>query len=100
MPSDLDAVTHRPLAYLRLHGRDPQAYLRGRTVAERFYYDYSEEEIGEVAERVKQLAREANLVHVVFNNNALDFAPHAALRLRKALGQIVNAAARQPDLFG
>ncbi len=59
MPSDLDAVTHRPLAYLRLHGRDAQAYLRGRTVAERFYYDYSEEEIGEVAERVKQLAREA-----------------------------------------
>jgi uncharacterized protein YecE (DUF72 family) len=85
---------------LRLHGRDPQAYLRGRTVAERFNYDYSEEEIGEVAERVKQLAREANLMHVVFNNNALDFAPHAALRLRKALGQVVNAAARQPDLFG
>ena len=75
-------------------------YLRGRTVAERFNYDYSEEEIGEVAERVKKLAREANLVHVVFNNNALDFAPHAALRLRKALGQIVSAPARQPDLFG
>jgi len=100
MPSDLDVVTHRPLAYLRLHGRDPLAYLRGRTVAERFYYDYSEEEIGEVAERVKRLAREANAVHVVFNNNALDFAPHAARRLRKALGQIVNAPARQADLFG
>jgi len=100
MPSDLDAVTQRRLAYLRLHGRDPQAYLRGRTVAERFYYDYSEEEIGEVAERVSRLAREANVVHAVFNNNALDFAPHAALRLRKALGQIANAPARQPDLFG
>jgi uncharacterized protein YecE (DUF72 family) len=99
MPSDLDAVTHRPLVYLRLHGRDPQAYLLGTTVAERFYYDYSEEEIGEVAKRVKRLAREANVVHVVFNNNALDFAPHAALRLRKALGQIANAPARQPDLF-
>ena len=70
----------------------PQAYLRGKTVAERFYYDYSDEEIGEVAERVKKLAREARPVHVIFNNNALDFAPHAALRLRAALGQIVNAA--------
>ena len=100
MPSDLDAVTHRPLAYLRLHGRNSQAYLRGRTVAERFNYDYNEEEIGEVAKRVKRLAREANLVHVVFNNNALDFAPHAALSLRKALGQIANVPARQPELFG
>jgi uncharacterized protein YecE (DUF72 family) len=99
MPSDLDAVTHRPLAYLRLHGRDAQAYLRGKTVAERFYYDYSDEEIGEVAERAKKLAGEANIVHVVFNNNALDFAPHAALRLRAVLRQIAHAPARQSDLF-
>lgn len=99
MPSALDAVTHRPLAYLRLHGRNAQAYLGGRTVAERFYYDYSDEEISEVAERAKKLAREANIVHVVFNNNALDFAPHAALRLRAALRQIANGPTRQPDLF-
>ena len=32
-------------------------------------------------------------------NNALDFAPHAALRLRAALGQIVTGPARQADLF-
>ena len=99
MPSDLDAVTHRRLAYLRLHGRDPRAYLRGKTVAERFYYDYSNEEISEIAERARKLAREADIVHVVFNNNALDFAPHAALRLRAALGQIAHAPARQSDLF-
>jgi uncharacterized protein YecE (DUF72 family) len=99
MPSDLDAVPHRPLAYLRLHGRDAQAYLRGKTVAERFYYDYRDEEILEVAERAKNLAREADSVHVVFNNNALDFAPHAALRLRAVLGQIANPPPRQSDLF-
>ena len=39
------------------------------------------------------------LTLVIFNNNALDFAPHAALRLRAALGQIVAGPARQPDLF-
>lgn len=68
-------------------------------MAERFYYDYSDEEIGEVARRAKKLAREAEAVHVVFNNNALDFAPHAALRLRAALGQIAKGPRRQADLF-
>ena len=99
MPSDLNEVTHRALVYLRLHGRDAQAYLRGKTVAERFYYDYSDEEINEVAQRAKRLAREAETVHVIFNNNALDFAPHAALRLRAALGQIAKGPPRQADLF-
>jgi uncharacterized protein YecE (DUF72 family) len=99
MPSDLDEVTNQRLAYLRLHGRDPEAYLRGKTVAERFYYDYSDEEIGEVAERAKKLAEKAETVHVVFNNNALDFAPHAALRLRAALGQIINPPPRQGEFF-
>ena len=99
MPSDLDEVTNPSLAYLRLHGRNADAYLRGKTVAERFYYDYSDEEICEVAERTKKLARGAGNVHAVFNNNALDFAPHAALRLRAALGQIAKGPARQTDLF-
>jgi uncharacterized protein YecE (DUF72 family) len=99
MPSDFDEITNPKIAYLRLHGRDPQAYLRGKTVAERFYYDYRDEEIAEVAQRAKKLAREADTVHVVFNNNALDFAPHAALRFRAALGQITNPPPRQADLF-
>ncbi|MEO8043387.1 MAG: DUF72 domain-containing protein [Spartobacteria bacterium] len=99
MPSELDAVTNDRLAYLRLHGRNAEAYLRGKTVAERFYYDYDDEEIAEVAARARKLANEAEKVHVVFNNNALDFAPHAALRLRAALGQIAHGPARQPDLF-
>ncbi len=99
MPSDLDEVTNPRRAYLRLHGRNAEAYLRGKTVAERFYYDYSDEEIAEVAERAQKLAAKAETVQVVFNNNALDFAPHAALRLRAALGQIARGPARQPDLF-
>ena len=99
MPSDLDEITNPHLTYLRLHGRNADAYLRGKTVADRFNYDYSDNEIGEVAERAKNLARRADEVHVVFNNNALDFAPHAALRLRAALGQIVKGRARQADLF-
>ncbi|CAN5561649.1 DUF72 domain-containing protein [soil metagenome] len=99
MPTELDEITNPRLAYLRLHGRDAEAYLRGKTVAERFYYDYSDAEIDEVAQRAKKLTREAEKVHVIFNNNALDFAPHAALRLRAALGQIVTGPPRQADFF-
>jgi uncharacterized protein YecE (DUF72 family) len=99
VPSDIDAVTNPKVAYLRLHGRDPAAYVKGKTVAERFCYDYSDAEIAEVAERSERLARAAREVFVVFNNNARDYAPHAALRLRKALGQLVTTPPRTPELF-
>ena len=99
MPPDLNEITNPELAYLRLHGRDARAYTTGKTVAARFNYDYSDEEIEEVKERAGALAREASEVHVVFNNNALDYAPHAALRLRAALGQMIPPTTRQRELF-
>jgi uncharacterized protein YecE (DUF72 family) len=99
MPPELNAVTNPALAYLRLHGRDAHAYTTGKTVAARFNYDYSDKEIDEVADRARDLAEEAKEVHVVFNNNALDYAPHAAARMRKALGQMIPPTARQRELF-
>lgn len=99
MRSDIDEVTNSNVAYLRLHGRNAKAYVLGKTVAARFDYDYNEEEIGEVAERSKQLAKEVRDVHVIFNNNNLDYAPRAAVRLRKALGQIVNPPPETLELF-
>ena len=99
MPSIVDEVTDPRLAYLRLHGRDPKAYLQGKTVAERFFYDYSDEEIDEIAARAKKLAGEADKVHVIFNNNARDFAPHAAARLRAALGQITKTPPDRRSFF-
>jgi uncharacterized protein YecE (DUF72 family) len=99
MPSDLDEITSPRLAYLRLHGRNARSYLTGKTVAARFNYDYNDDEIVEIAERSKRLAREAREVHVVFNNNALDYAPLAAGRLRAALGQILSPPPQAPELF-
>jgi uncharacterized protein YecE (DUF72 family) len=99
MPPEMNEITNPALAYLRLHGRDARAYTTGKTVASRFNYDYSDEEIGEVAERANDLAREAKEVHVVFNNNALDYAPHAASRMRVALGQMITDTRRQTELF-
>ena len=99
MPSELDAITNSKVAYLRLHGRDSHAYLTGKTVAARFNYDYSDAEIDEVAARSERLAGKAKEVHVIFNNNARDYAPHAALRLRKALGQLVSPPPQTAELF-
>jgi uncharacterized protein YecE (DUF72 family) len=99
MPSDVDEVTNPNIAYLRLHGRNAKAYITGKTVAARFDYDYSDNEIAEVAARSEKLAREARELHVIFNNNNLDYAPRAALRLRKALGQIVKAPPQTAELF-
>jgi len=99
MPSDVDEVTNPKTAYLRLHGRNAKAYVTGKTVAARFDYDYRDKEIAEVAERSKKLAHEARDVHVIFNNNNLDYAPRSALRLRKALSQIVKTPAETLELF-
>ena len=83
MPSDIDEVMNSRAAYLRLHGRN----------------DYNDQEIAEVAERSKKLAQKARETHAIFNNNNLDYAPRAALRLRKALGQIVSGPAQTLELF-
>jgi uncharacterized protein YecE (DUF72 family) len=83
----LDAVTSRRLAYLRCHGRNLDGYLHGRSVAERFDYDYPDGELEEIADRARVLADDANEVHVMFNNNARDYAPKAARRMLQALGQ-------------
>ena len=100
MPPDLNEVTNPDFSYLRLHGRNAKAYLTGKTVAKRFDYDYSDKEIEEVADRSRRLANEAKEAHIVFNNNNLDYAPRAAIRLRKALGQkIAPLSSETLELF-
>jgi uncharacterized protein YecE (DUF72 family) len=87
MPSDLDAVTTDGLAYVRLHGRNAEGYLTGKSVAERFGWRYDDAELEEVADRTRALAEQAGEVHVAFNNNRDDDAPTAAQRFRALLGQ-------------
>ena len=99
MRSDLNELTNPAISYLRLHGRNARSYLTGKTVAARFDYDYSEKEIAEIAERSETMANEADEVHVVFNNNNLDYAPRAGIRLRKALGQRFTVSPQTPELF-
>ena len=83
----VDAVTRDDLAYLRLHGRNAEGYLKGRTVAERFAYQYSDAELEDIGERVQELADTASIVRVAFNNNRGADAPTSARRMRELLGQ-------------
>jgi uncharacterized protein YecE (DUF72 family) len=83
----IDAVTSDSLAYLRCHGRNTEGYLHGRSVAERFDYDYSNQELEEIGERAEALDADAEQVHVMFNNNARELAPKAARAMRGILGQ-------------
>jgi uncharacterized protein YecE (DUF72 family) len=80
MPPE-DAVTRSDLAYFRAHGRNREGYLRGRSAGERFDYAYPEQELRELAARVRKLAGEAERVQCVLANggHALD----TALALRE-----------------
>lgn len=84
MPN-VDFVTSSNLAYFRLHGRDEQAYLHGKSVQERFDYNYTVEELIEFAKRVTAIAQKVRMILVVFNNNRYRYAPDAALRLMQVM---------------
>jgi len=84
----IDEVTHPALAYLRLHGRNPD-YLKVQEPKQRHNYAYPESELMEIVARIRSLAAQASDVHVSVNNHYADFAPKAALALRRLLGQPV-----------
>jgi uncharacterized protein YecE (DUF72 family) len=83
----VDAVTDDRLAYLRMHGRNADGYLKGKSVAERFGWDYTDAELEEIAGRATELAETAGIVNVAFNNNRGADAPTSARRMRELLGQ-------------
>lgn len=82
-----EAVTDPDLACLRLHGRNAEGYIRGRSVADRFNYDYSLPELEDIAQKVERVAREAREVHVVFNNNKSSYAPRNAETFQELIEQ-------------
>jgi uncharacterized protein YecE (DUF72 family) len=84
MPT-MDIHTNHRLAYIRAHGRNTSGYIRGRSVAARFDYDYPESELREIAERAATAAETAKEVHVIYNNNKSDYAPRAAASFQKII---------------
>jgi uncharacterized protein YecE (DUF72 family) len=69
VPRTLFALTS-PTLYIRFHGRNAGTWnVRGKSAAERFDYLYSEEELREWVEPVRELAEKAENAYAVFNNN-------------------------------
>jgi uncharacterized protein YecE (DUF72 family) len=88
----IDVVTDKRLGYLRAHGRNAHGYVSGRSVAERFDHDYSPKEVREIADRAEEWAEVVRDTHIIFNNNKSDYAPRAALRLKRIVEAEAEAA--------
>ena len=81
-------LTHPAYALIRLHGRNAQTWNAPGTssASERFNYDYSDAELGELASRISRV--DAPMTHVVFNNNMEDQGQRNATTLMGILDEI------------
>jgi uncharacterized protein YecE (DUF72 family) len=67
-------------AYVRFHGRNASTWnKRTGSAAERFDHLYSDDELGEWVEPLRELAGEAEAVYAMFNNNGRSQMPSAGL---------------------
>lgn len=81
-------ATRDDLAVVRLHGRNSAAWnSRGAASSSRFQYEYSPEELAELARQVRELARRVRETHVVLNTNFEDQGMRNAQGLINALNQ-------------
>lgn len=88
VPFILETTTNKVL--VRIHGRNLYGWRNSSSNKNwrevRFLYDYNEEELAELADKIKQLERKAENVYVLFNNNS----GHHAAANAKTLQQILN----------
>ncbi|MBL0387248.1 DUF72 domain-containing protein [Tumebacillus sp. ITR2] len=100
----LPVVTDPKLALVRFHGRNTDTwYLKGaKHAGERFKYHYSRQELAEWIPQVQNLSREAEQVHLLWNNNHSNFAVRNAFDMMELLGQPFERAelpGNQLELF-
>jgi uncharacterized protein YecE (DUF72 family) len=80
------AVT-APEAYVRFHGRNEDNWRKkGISAAERYKYLYSERELGEWADRLRDL-KGAHTVHAIFNNCYANFGVMNATTMKQLVGR-------------
>ena len=88
----IPAVTSET-AYVRFHGRNLATWnKRGGSAAERFDYLYSDEELGEWVEPLRELAAQSERAFAFFNNNASAEDPE------NPLGRVSQAATNARQL--
>jgi uncharacterized protein YecE (DUF72 family) len=88
-----------PVGYVRLHGRNPDNSLGGfdRSAARQRQHDYlySEAELAEWAQRIRHIARFAESVYVIFNNDAAGKSFVNALQLQSMISGVRMPAPRE-----
>jgi uncharacterized protein YecE (DUF72 family) len=86
----INLITTSDLSVFRLHGRNTEKWdVRRASVGEKFDYEYSDEELSDIAPRVEQVASQpVKEVHVMFNNVHHGYGPRDASRLIALLKQI------------
>ncbi|CAB3810267.1 hypothetical protein LMG28688_07208 [Paraburkholderia caffeinitolerans] len=87
-------VTNPALALVRLHGRNHETWnIKDATAAsDRFNYDYNDNELSELAEKIRKIAATVAQTHVVFNNNYEDQGQRNARTLMGFLGDAAVTA--------
>jgi uncharacterized protein YecE (DUF72 family) len=103
------AAVTGPVAYVRFHGRNWKTWnIRGaKSSAERFDHMYTDGELAEWVEPLRDLADKADEAYAFMNNNRDDFAPRSAQLLRglldeagvPATGAVEPPQTGQLDLF-
>jgi len=92
VPTDL-RVSSSKLVLVRLHGRNKKMwYAKVKRSTQRFDYLYSREELTGWLRMMTTLIDRAQEIHVLFNNNARDYAVRNARQLRMILREFLPAA--------
>jgi len=83
-------TTSPKLAIVRLHGRNAETWnVKGATAAsDRFNYDYSDDELTDLAGPIRDIAARVMSTHVLFNNNFEDQGQRNAWKLAGILAGI------------
>ena len=83
-------VTCPELAIVRMHGRNAQTWEKKglKASSDRFNYDYSKDELIELAAKINALAEHVPTVHAIMNNNYQDQGQRNAKTLISALQEI------------
>ena len=72
------------IAYFRFHGRNKEMWWRGDSET-RYKYLYSQDEINELAEKVKAVSSQTKYTFALFNNHWQGYAPRNAVDMKRAL---------------
>lgn len=80
------AATAKDLSMVRFHGRNGEVWERKtETAAERFNYEYGEQELSSWVPKIEALAEQTKETHVIMNNCYRDYAPKNARQLATLL---------------